>query len=495
MSVWTSINLRAATGGVWLRRPDAPEDEPLAQNVSTDTRTTRANDAFVALRGDRFDAHEFLAKAADSGASLLIVDQPERVAPALLRSGAGPAILRVADTRRALGQIAAAHRRTLEGVRIIAVVGSNGKTTTTKLIHAALASKLRGSCSPRSFNNDVGVPLTILAAKRSDQYLVCEVGSNHPGETAALARIVQPDIVVITSIGRDHMEFFGTPESIAREHASILPHLTPGGTAVVPAGAPLLADYLKPVPHVLTFGRTRDADLWLSSIAHEPLASGHTGLRFTINDRWSVELPMLGEHNALNALAAASVARRMGIDDASISRGLSAAAPADMRLNQRSMFGAQFIVDCYNSNPDSLEAALLTTAQIARDASRRVLVLGDMLEMGEHAHAVHLEALGRIAEVCPARAVVLVGGAMAKAFESHGASAALRDAIVLPSLDDADAIERALNPIRPGDTVLLKGSRGVRLERLLSALESRSTRAPGPVITNASHALNPAPSR
>lgn len=473
MNVWSASSLRAVTGGSWLRKPAAAaaEDEPLVDALSTDTRAIRPGQAFLALRGDRFDAHDFLDSAVSAGAALLIVDRPEKVPALLLQSGAGPAILRVADAKRALGQIAAAHRRALDGTRVIAVVGSNGKTTTVRLIDSVLKTRLRGSSSPKSFNNDVGVPLTILAARKSDQYLVCEVGSNHPGETAALGAIVRPDVVVVTSIGRDHMEFFDSLASVAREHASIFADLPPGGWAIVPAQEPALADYLKPVKHVLTFGRDPSADLRLSSVAHASLPGGASGLRFTVNDRWALELPLLGEHNALNALAAVAVAKRLGLDDSSIAAGLAAAAPADMRLNRRLIAGIDVIIDCYNSNPDSLAAALATFASLQPDAARRVLVLGDMLEMGPHSSRVHAEAAELIAERCPARSIALVGEAFSRVEASAHRLLPRAEVIAAPSLDDPAAIARLAELVRPGDSVLLKGSRGVRLERLLPLIE------------------------
>lgn len=479
MSVWSQTSLRAVTGGSWLRKPAAGvgEDEPLVESLSTDTRSVKPGQAFLALRGERFDAHEFIDSAAAAGAALLIVDRAESVPLALLQASTGPAILRVNDSRRALGQIAAAHRRSLDGTRVIAVVGSNGKTTTTRLIDSVLKTRLRGSSSPKSFNNDVGVPLTILAARKSDQYLVCEVGSNHPGEASTLGAIVRPDVVVVTSVGRDHMEFFDGLAAVAREHATIFADLPPGGWAIVPAEERALADYLKPVRNVLTFGRAPTADLRLTSVAHTAPAGGAAGIRFTVNDRWAIEMPLLGEHNALNALAAIAVAKRLGLDDASIAKGLADAAPADMRLNQRRIAGIELLVDCYNSNPDSLAAALATLAALQPDPSRRVLVLGDMLEMGRHSPVVHGEAAELAARICPARAVALVGEAFSNTEPILRKALPRAEVFACAALDDA-ASGRILSLIRPGDTVLLKGSRGVRLERLIAAMERTSTNVP-----------------
>jgi UDP-N-acetylmuramoyl-tripeptide--D-alanyl-D-alanine ligase len=425
----------------------------------------KPGEAFLALRGDRFDAHDFLDSAAVAGAALLIIDLPAKVPDSLLKATTGPAILRVTDSRRALGQLAAAHRKTLEGTKVIAVVGSNGKTTTTKLIDAILRTRLRGTASPKSFNNDVGVPLTLLAAKRTDQYVVCEVGSNHPGETAILGRIVQPDIVVVTGVGRDHMEFFDSLAVVAREHASIFSDLRSNGLVIVPAEETALADYLRPVPNVITVGRDTTSDLRVTSTGYTP-----SGLRFAVNDRWNIELPLVGEHNALNALAAIAVAKRLGIDEPAITKALAAAAPADMRLNRRSIGGVDLLIDCYNSNPDSLTAALRTFAAIHPEPARRVLVLGDMLEMGSHSDAVHLEAVQLVAHVCPARLVALVGSAFTKVAH-HFQRANPNTKIIAVETLDAQSATRIASELRPTDAALLKGSRGIKLEQIINALD------------------------
>lgn len=470
MTIWTPTSLRSITGGSWLRRPPggATDDAPIAESLSTDTRNVKPGEAFLALRGDRFDAHDFLDSAASAGAALLIIDRAESIPDSLLKATTGPAVLRVADTRRALGQLAAAHRKTLEGTKVIAVVGSNGKTTTTKLIDSILKTRLRGSASPRSFNNDVGVPLTLLAAKRGDQYLVCEVGSNHPGETAALGRIVRPDIVVVTSVGRDHMEFFDSLAAVAREHATIFADLRPNGLVIVPADESTLADYLKPVPNIITVGRADSADLRLTSLTHT-----QTGLRFTVNDRWTLELPLVGEHNALNALAAIAVAKRLALDEPSIALGLTSFVPPDMRLNRRTIRGIDMLIDCYNSNPDSLAAALSTFAAIHPDPARRVLILGDMLETGAHSDAVHLEAAQLIGTTCPARLIALVGPAFTTIAHLFQRANPQSKIIAVESLDPQSAA-RIAGELQPADAVLLKGSRGIKLEQIITVLDQSS---------------------
>src|SRR5205814_447570 len=188
MSFWESENLRGAAGGTWLARPTAAAK---ITGLSTDTRTLEPEQVFLALKGERFDGHEMLADAAAKGSPLAIIDRD-------IESPRGMGVLKVPDTRRALLRIAAAYRQTLEGTKVVAVAGSNGKTTTVRLIDAVLSQGLKGAASPRSFNNDVGVPLTLLSASPGDAYLVCEVGTNSPGEIGRLGEVVQPDIAVIT---------------------------------------------------------------------------------------------------------------------------------------------------------------------------------------------------------------------------------------------------------------------------------------------------------
>ena len=205
MSFWTPENLRVVLAGQWIRRPDVARTAALS-GLSTDSRAIRSDQVFLALRGEKTDGHAYLASAAASGSPLLIVDDEAAVAAASGTIGADVGVLKVADTGQALLKLAQAYRRTLDSTRVIAVGGSNGKTTTVRLIQSVLSGTLRGTASQKSFNNAVGVPLTILSARKGDQFLICEVGTNAPGEIAPLASVVEPDIAVITSIGREHLD-------------------------------------------------------------------------------------------------------------------------------------------------------------------------------------------------------------------------------------------------------------------------------------------------
>ncbi|NBC95085.1 MAG: UDP-N-acetylmuramoyl-tripeptide--D-alanyl-D-alanine ligase, partial [Deinococcus-Thermus bacterium] len=242
MAFWEADNLRETAGGRWLSRP-GPSASMEIRGVSTDTRTLRRGEVFVALRGDRFDGHDHLADATRRGAAIAVVDR-DVAAPA------GCGVIRVEDTYTALGRLAASYRRTL-AAEVIAITGSVGKTTTKHMLHTVLASALRGSASPRSYNNRVGVPLSMLAADPGDRYLIVEVGSNAPGEVGALGRLVEPDVAVITHIAQAHLEGLGTLEGIAREKAGLLRHLKDDGLAIVNGDAPALGDHLKALRRVV----------------------------------------------------------------------------------------------------------------------------------------------------------------------------------------------------------------------------------------------------
>ena len=506
MTWWTPDTMRAACGGTWLVRPpqielppDRPADIPLPSlhapitGVSTDTRSIKPGQAFVALRGENFDGHRFIADAARGGASIIIIDD----ARSLPEGGFTPpvGVMKVADTGAALLKLAASYRKSLARTKVVAVCGSNGKTTTTRLIDHVLGQFFRGTASAKSFNNAVGVPLTILSAKENDQYLVCEVGTNAPGEIAQLGEVVQPDIAVITSIGREHLEKLGDLAGVAREEAAILKFVRPKGCVVVTGDAPELREHLaKPLGVVVTFGRDKSANLRLTSVRHEAREGGVLGLVFTINGRQEVRLPLVGEHNALNAIAALAVARRMGIDDAKAAGALAHAGGAEMRLARVEVAGVQVLNDAYNANPDSMLAAIETAvalrASVMRGASRLVLVLGEMLELGAASESSHRSVARAAAQHLGkgVDAIVLVGTGMKAGLDELRSTGAATDTVHwLPDADETSQ-QRVLELLRPGDLVLLKGSRRVRLERMLEALTRAGTVGSGGVSRGASSA-------
>lgn len=521
MSFWTAENIRASCAGTWRLRPlsvveeGAVDTERAVDGISTDSRSIKPGQAFLALRGERFDGHQYLGTAIASGSQLLIVDDglaADNVEPAARRAGVG--IIRVNDTGKALLRLAGAYRRTLENTKVVAVVGSNGKTTASRLIGAVLRSSLRGTASAKSFNNSIGVPLTILSAAPSDQFLVCEVGTNAPGEVAQLASIVEPDIAVITSIGREHLEGFGSIQGVAREEASVISFLRPGGLAVVTADTPVeapLEEYLKGTANIVRFGFSPGADLRASEVTHvlgvDAAGLPTLGLRFRINDRTACALQLLGEHNACNALAAFAVGRRFGLDADRVIEALAGARGPEMRLEPMVIAtgegagreggggeaGVMVINDAYNANPDSMLAALNALADVSESLgagasgggapSRVVAVLGDMMELGELSEASHREIGERVRDMSSIDMVVLVGARMDDWARPALLGPGTVRRVVSEARDDEGACERIAGLLRPGDLVLLKGSRRMRLERVVEAARRRwSAARSGPAI-------------
>ena len=453
---WNFDHLERVTGGLWLIAPGP--DHPPPHGLTHDTRTLTAGQAYLAIAGQNHDGRDFLAQAAAAGAALCIVpedDADENEDFTLLRrrlpAGFSLPTLVVEDTVEALQELGSAHRDALDrsGCKVLAVAGSNGKTTTRHLLHHVLtAAGLRGTQSPKSFNNHLGVPLTLLAASPDDDFVACEIGTNHPGEIAALGQLVWPDAALITSIGREHLEHFGSLEGVAREEAALLPFVRASGLVATPApAAAALMPHYDVQEHVTLLPIRDDAGV-------------------------PDDLPLLGQHNRLNAALVLAVARWLGIDESKAVAALRTAKPPPGRLNCIPLSrGVTLIDDTYNANPDSMAAALELLEQLPYGShhdhgGRKIAVLGEMRELGEHAKEAHAQ-VGRLAD--DAADVVHLLGSAYSSETSPSASP--------PFGDDLEnfQITAALiaSQIQPGDTVLLKASRGVGLERMIPFIQSQ----------------------
>jgi UDP-N-acetylmuramoyl-tripeptide--D-alanyl-D-alanine ligase len=468
ISVFEIEQIRSACSGKWMQKPESPKP-PHITGVGIDSRDDLTGKAFIAIRGEAHDGHDHLAQAVENGSRLLIV-QRDRAESVKLPPNVH--VMHVESTRKALGKIAHAYRQSLRGTKVIAVTGSAGKTTTKRLIHGALSATLQGSASAKSFNNDIGVPLTLLAAKSSDKYVIVEIGTNAPGEIADLAEIAQPDIAVVTMIGRSHLEGLGSIEGVALEKGSMLRSLSSDeGVAIVNADYALLRPHFKRIKTRFLFGESADADLRLTNRG----ASEGGGCWFLeMNGRTRFDIALPGRHNALNALAAIAVARRMGLNDDDIRRGLLAVKPEAMRMTPQAIAGVTFYNDAYNANPDSMIASLDTFAELAAAAPRRIVILGDMLEIGASSCDLHAEIgrhLARINDRVGVDHALLIGSEMKHAAKAATQSLPPRCLSAFASLN-AEAISAARAIIRPGDAVLVKASRGMGLEKVIDALES-----------------------
>ena len=433
----------------------APTDAPILA-VCRDTKEMKASSLFVAIKGERFDSHDFLDAAAAGGAVAAIVEREP------LRPVAGLQLILVPNTRLALGRLGNYVRKTLRA-KVVAVAGSNGKTSTKHLIDAALRGTLRGTISPKSFNNDIGVPATILEAEQSDDYLILEVGTNHPGELRPLSEMAEPDVAVITNIGAEHLEGFGDLEGVCREEASVTAGLRRDGTLIVNGDDRALVDAVRQFPGTtITFGFHTTNDLFAADVRCE-----ENGTSFALNGGREVFVPMLGRHAASNALAAIAVGRILGVADDSIIASLAKSDEADMRLQLRKANGLTILNDAYNANPNSMMAALDTAASLPH-AGRRIAVLGDMLELGPSSERYHRE-IGAAAAQCGFELLACVGPD--SRWLAEGAEDAGMPRQSVHRFDNSKAAaERAPALVRKGDLVLIKASRGIELENVAKAL-------------------------
>ena len=451
-------NLARVVGGRWIIEPAGAQR---ITGVGTDTRQNLSGRAFIALRGPRHDGHDHLRSAVQAGAGLLIIDRS-----ILGGTPDGVAVLRVADTRAALRDLAGAHRAELSRTTVIAVTGSCGKTTTKEMIHAALAGTLIGTRAPRSFNNDIGVPLTILDASPDDEYVVLEIGMNRPGEIAALAQTARPDIAVITTIGPAHLGGLGSVRAIAAEKASLLDALVPDGWAMLNADHEFAAEHAARFRNVRTFGASTNADVRLTDYGYDEALELWW---FDVNAAARFRLALPGRHNAVNALAAVAVAQHLGVADERISCGLAGVALPGMRMS-RQQFGSVCIFnDAHNANPQSMPASIHAFLESTPRAARHVLILGDMLELGPDAASMH-EALGQsLLETSEAHSIdriIFIGELMRYA---HHAVAQRWGGGRVQAFSELDrqSIAKIWGEFRSGDAVLLKASRGLALERIL----------------------------
>jgi UDP-N-acetylmuramoyl-tripeptide--D-alanyl-D-alanine ligase len=429
--------------------------------VSIDSRTLGIGDAFFAIHGHHLDGHAFLRDAAARGASCLIVhDLPDELPPSV------SAVL-VDDTTRALGRLATYHRARFT-VPVVAITGSNGKTT-TKEMTAAILESLGPVLKPESsFNNQWGLPLTLLKLGPEHRAVVVELGANTPGEIAALAEISRPTVGVVTMVASAHTEFFGSLDGVAAEKSALVRAIPREGAVVLNADdAKVIAMRALSRARVLTFSRQPGADV--SAVG--PAEETPEGVRVTLETgggRRTVTLRFAGRHNIVNALAAAGAAAALGLPLEAIARGLAAARPVKGRCVWKRAGSVRILDDTYNANPVSVRAALETLAAAA-DARRRIVVLGDMLELGAISEEAHREA-GRAVAASGAAEFVGVGRWALAAVEAARA-AGLSESHHAATFEDTVAL--LLKRLAPGDALLVKGSRGMRMERVVDALLAR----------------------
>ncbi|MBN2507782.1 MAG: UDP-N-acetylmuramoyl-tripeptide--D-alanyl-D-alanine ligase [Verrucomicrobia bacterium] len=454
--------IRACAAELVAGDPDKP-----VEGVCTDSRRVRAGDVFFALAGERFDGHAYAAEAARKGAVAVVV-RGDRVR-ALSGLPDPVAVLAVADTRRALGALGARYREEFRP-GVIAVGGSNGKTTTKELLASVLRRRFDTLWNEASFNNEIGVPLTLLRLTAGHRMAVLELGTNHPGELAPLMRLAQPRDGILTNIGREHLEYFGDLAGVAGEEAALAEGLPPFGRLFLNGDDPWTPWIAPRSPaRVVTVGFNPHND-WRARV----IGAGMEGVRFEVHapqpaysGDYSIQL--LGRHQVANALLALAAAAEWGVAPDAAREGLAACAPVRHRMEAVDCGGHRVLNDAYNANADSMLAALQTLCDFPC-AGRRWAVLGDMAELGVHTASAHREVGRRAAELRVDRLVTI--GAWAQTTAEAARAAGLADTVVCDGL--AAAAEAVRGRVGPGDVVLIKGSRAAGLERLAEALDTCS---------------------
>ena len=463
----TIQDIVAATGGQRVQG----RTETAFAGISIDSRTIAPAEVFVAIRGEVHDGHGFLPQvlAQSQPAGIVVAADALAGLASLLRAHPELACIAVADTTRALGDIAARHRGR-SAASVVAVTGSNGKTSTRRMIASILGRRFEVLEPARNLNNQIGVPLTLFRLEPRHRWAVLELGTNMPGEIARLAEICRPDVGVITNIGPAHLERLGSLEGVAAEKGALAAGLAPGGRAVLNADDPYLAALARRLGDgALLFGATAAAPVRATAIAETA-----AGIEFELDldgKRGPVRLNTHGRVMVHNALAAAAVGMLLEVEPEEIRAGLADFRPVAGRMGVRTLpDGVHLIDDSYNANPASMRAAIETLAAL-RGRARGLLVAGDMRELGPEAPRLHRE-LGALAAgagidrvyVCGAHAGELAAGALAAGMPATAVLAGTRDAIQAA----------VLNGLRPGDWVLVKGSRAMGMEAIAAAIVARA---------------------
>lgn len=450
----------ACQGELLAGSPEVP-----VSRVSTDSRQVQPGDLFFALVGEKFDAHDYLIDVARKGAAALVVARSKsEKAAGLFRS---VAVVAVDDPRMALGKLAARYRADFE-LPAVAVGGSNGKTTTKELLASVLRQKFSTLWSEASFNNDVGVPLTLLKLGKEHGAAVLEVGTNHPGELPPLLHMIQPRYGILTNIGREHLEFFRDLDGVAQEEGSLAEALPAAGKLFINGDnewTPAIARRSKAPVVQVGFGGHNE---WRA----RNVRVGEEGVAFDVESARTeyageYRLRLLGRHQVSNALLALAAGTELGVTPEQARRGLAECVPPKMRLQVWEANGVRVLDDAYNANADSMLAALQTLHDLPC-TGRRVAVLGDMAELGEHTAQAHREIGRRSAELGVNRLVAV--GRFARDTIEAAQSAGLREVSEFADVPAAAAAVKDL--VQPGDVVLLKASRSTGLEKVVAALRA-----------------------
>lgn len=453
MLTYTIKEIAAVTGGTIIQGNPAAE----VNGLCTDSRRAKNGDIFVAMRGRQVDGHDFALKAIEQGATALLVTKTVTVPPQV-------AVIKVSDTIQALQQLAA-HNRSRLNIPVVAVTGSNGKTSTKDMIAAVLNTRYKTLKTQGNYNNELGLPLTLLALDQTHQAAVVEMGMRGFGEIDLLARLAKPTGAVITNIGEAHLELLGSVQNIAVAKAEVLDHIGAEGFAILNGDSPELRNQVSRCQgQVWFYSINGQTDL----VARNVRVEGR-GVRYDLSypgGTGEIYLPIPGSHNVMNSMAAVGVGLRLGIPFTDIVRGLAQVELTGMRLEIIKANNMTVINDVYNANPSSTKAALKVLAEVA--PGRKIAVLGNMYELGALAESGHRE-VGEVAALRGVAQLVAVGD-LAR-FTAQGA---IKGGLPGDRVHHCDnnklAIEVLRQVMQPGDTILVKGSRSMHMEEIVQAL-------------------------
>src|SRR4051812_16873323 len=424
------------------------------ERVSTDSRTLKRGELFVALRGENFDGHKFIPGAAEAGAAAAMVDEDWQE-----HIPSGFAILRVKDTLRGYQDLATNYRKSLP-LKVLGITGSNGKTSTKDFTAAVLGRRFRVTKTEGNFNNHVGLPRTMLEATSKDEIAVWELGMNHAGEIAALSKIALPNAAIITNVGVAHIEFLGSREAIAREKAALAAAVPADGWLVLNAD-----DAFSDMMAGQTQARIILAGIDSGAVRADEIRQSPTGSEFTILEgahRCRAKLPVPGLHMVQNAMLAVAAGRAFGLSLEECAEGLASTPLTKARLQIKDVHGVQFIDDSYNANPDSMKAALRTLIELDADG-KRIAVLGEMGELGAESERGHRE-VGEEAATLGIDHLIAIGRAGSLMAQAAG-KCGLKQSTAVAS---TSAAAQLLADIAvPGDLILVKGSRTARTEQVI----------------------------
>jgi len=430
--------------------------------VSSDSRMIKPGELFVALRGENFEGHDFVEASAKAGATGALVE--------LNWTGNVPnnfSLLRATDTLQAYQTLAANYRRSL-ALKVLAITGSNGKTSTKDFAASVLARKFRVTKTEGNFNNHVGLPRTILEATSDDEVAVWEIGMNHPGEIAALSKIATPDAAIITNIGVAHIEFMGSREAIATEKGALAEAVGPQGTVVLNADDPFSEGIAARTRAKVVFAGTTGG-----AVQAIEIRQGTEGSEFTIVEgahRCRAQLPVAGSHMVQNALLAVASGRAFGLSIEDCAAGLAAAPLTKARLQIKEIGGVHFLDDSYNANPDSMKAALRTLVELDTEG-KRIAVLGEMRELGAESERGHRE-IGETAATLGVEQLITIGDVAELIAEGARAGGLNK---VSSARSTAEAARLLGEIAEPGDLVLIKGSRAARTEEVIEHFGSQNS--------------------